>query len=208
MYHIGMLSDAKESQIIGGGHVNKKAAHPHIRYADDDKYPISTLALMRLPSLFGGLFLGIGLSFATSRFEEVISESVQIAFFIPFVVYMAAAVGSQTQTIYARDLRSGKAKFTTYLIKETALGLILGIIFGLASWLISDLWFGVRPVSHAVGLSMLAVISTAPLVGLVITEIFQLEHQDPAVGAGPVATVIQDTISVLVYGSIATAIIL
>jgi Mg/Co/Ni transporter MgtE len=36
----------------------------------------------------------------------------------------------------------------------------------------------------------------------------QLEHSDPAVGAGPIATVVQDTVSILIFGFIASAIIL
>ncbi len=179
-----------------------------IKYADDDRYPISTLALMRIPPLVGGLVLGIGLSFATSRFEEVLMKNVQIAFFIPLVVYMAAAVGGQTQSIYTRDLKSGKAKFGTYLFKETWLGLILGLLFGVISWFIVEIWLGSGELARAVAFSMFAAIATAPLVSLIITEVFELEHQDPAVGAGPVATVIQDTISVVIYGLISSAILL
>ncbi len=186
----------------------KTEAKKIIRYADDDKYPVSTLALMRIPSLVAGLMLGIGLSFVTSRFEEVLSKNIEIAFFIPFIVYMADAVGTQTQNIYTRDLRSGRAKFKNYLAKETALGLVLGSIFGLASWFIVQTWFGSGKLANTIGFSIFTVIATAPLVALVVTEALQLERQDPAVGAGPLATVIQDTISVIVYGLIASAIML
>lgn len=179
-----------------------------IKYADDDRYPVSTLALMRIPPLVGGLVFGIVLSFATSRFEEVLMKNVQIAFFIPLVVYMAAAVGSQTQSIYTRDLKSGKAKFGNYLFKETCLGLILGLFFGLASWLIVEIWFGSEELARAIALSMFAAVAAAPLVALIVTEVFELEHQDPAVGAGPIGTVIQDTISVIIYGMISSAILL
>lgn len=176
--------------------------------ADDDNDSIKTLVWMRIPPLAIGLLLGFVISFAVSRFEEVLLKHVEVAFFIPFVVYMAAAVGNQTQSIYSRDLSSGKAKFTTYLVKEMALGIILGSIFGLISWGIVYVWFGLPQLAMAVGLAMVAAIGTAPLVALLVTEAFQLEHQDPAVGAGPIGTVIQDTISVLLYGLIASAIIL
>lgn len=179
-----------------------------IKYADDDKYPISTLALMRIPPLVGGLVLGMVLSFVMSRFEEVLAKNVQVAFFIPLVVYMASAVGGQTQGIYTRDLKSGKAKFATYLLKETCLGLILGFLFGALSWFIVETWFGSEELARAIALSMFAAVASAPLVALIITEVFELEHQDPAVGAGPIATVIQDTISVIIYGLISSAILL
>lgn len=173
-------------------------------YADDDKYPVAKLALMRIPSLIIGLAMGFILSFVTSRFEEVLATNVQVVFFLPFIVYMADAVGTQTQTIYARDLGRGRAKFSNYLKKETALGLLLGSIFGLVSGLIVVWWLENILIGISVGFSMLLAVFTAPLVALVVTEIFQLEHQDPAVSTGPIATVIQDVLSVVIYGFVAS----
>src|SRR5574344_1766808 len=79
-------------------------------YADDNYEPIKTLCRLRLPSLIIGLVLGICISFVTSNFEEVLSQNVQVAFFMPFVVYIADAIGTQTETIYSRNLKTGKAK--------------------------------------------------------------------------------------------------
>src|SRR3989344_4994924 len=189
------------------GNEEKKHHRHFLKYADDDKYPVSTLALMRLPPLIIGLFFGIGLSFVTSRFEEVLSEHIELAYFIPLIVYMADAIGTQTQSIYVRDLRSGHAHLRNYLLKEIPLGVIFGLIFGIASWFIVSLWIGTPEIARTVGLAMFVATATAPLVALIVTEAFELEHQDPAVGAGPVATVIQDAISVIIYGLIASAII-
>ncbi|OGK55952.1 hypothetical protein A3I50_04440 [Candidatus Roizmanbacteria bacterium RIFCSPLOWO2_02_FULL_37_9] len=179
-----------------------------IPLADDDRDTIKTLIWMRIPPLVVGSILGFILSFATSRFEEVLSKRVEIAFFIPFVVYMADAVGTQTQTIFIRDLSRGTAKFSNYLLKETILGIILGLFFGLLSWIVVSLWFNSARLATAVGLATFTAIGTAPFVAILITKALQLEHQDPAVGAGPIATVIQDTISVVLYGLIASAILL
>ena len=179
-----------------------------IRYADDDITPIGRLVRMRIPSLMIGLVLGILLSFITSRFEEVLAENIRIAFFIPFIVYMADAVGTQTQTIYTRDLRTGKASFKKYLVKESFLGIILGAASSLVVALITAIWFASAELTLAVSLATFGAIAVAPLVALLVTELLQLEHTDPAVGAGPIATVIQDTLSVLIYGLIASAIIL
>lgn len=182
--------------------------HLRIQYADDDTTSVKKLVKLRFPSLIIGLFLGILLSFATSQFEQVLAHEVRIAFFIPFVVYMAAAAGEQTHSIYARDLRTGKTSFKKYLLKETLLGIILGILSSLVSAAIIMIWFGSVKLACAVSLSMFAAISLAPLVALLVTEILQLEHKDPAVGAGPIATVIQDTLSVLIFGGISSLILL
>ena len=178
------------------------------RYADDDKDSLLNLLGMRLPSLMIGLLLGVVLSFVTSRFEEVIASNIAVAFFIPFIVYMADAVGTQTQAIYVRDLRSGKASFRNYMIKETSLGITIGIIASLITGVITYMWLSDINITAAVSISMFLAISSAPIVALIIVELFNLEHSDPAVGSGPIATVIQDTLSVLIYGLVCSAIVL
>ncbi len=170
------------------------------RYADDDKDSLLGLLGMRLPSLMIGLLMGILLSFVTSRFEEVLAKNIHVAFFIPFIVYMADAVGTQTQSIYIRDLKSGKAKFKRYLIKEASLGLFIGLVTAVITGVITNMWFSNISLTLAVSISMFLTVLSSPIVALFIVELFSLEHSDPAVGAGPIATVVQDTLSVLIYG--------
>lgn len=179
-----------------------------IVYADDDYESIGELLTLRSPSLVVGLLLGTGISFLTSSFEEVLSRNVQVAFFLPFIVYVADAIGTQTQSIYARDLRTGKARFGNYLRKEFALGVVFGSVFGVLSGSVVVLWLADKLLAISVASATLIAIATAPLVALVITQMFQLLGRDPAAGSGPVATVVQDMASVLIYGIVASNIML
>ena len=179
-----------------------------IIYAEDDDESIRTLCWLRIPSLVIGLGLGVVISFAVSKFEEVLSRDIRVAFFLPFIVYMADAVGTQTQTIYARDLKAGKAKFRSYLGKELSLGVILGILFGVVSGAVVSVWIGDARLALSVALAMLAATASAPIIALLTTEAFQLIREDPAAGSGPIATVIQDMVSVVIYGVICSAMLL
>lgn len=179
-----------------------------IIYADDDTESVKKLVRLRLPSILVGLCLGVVLAVVFSTFEDVLAKDIRVAFFVPFVVYIAAAVGTQTQSIFSRDLRSRKAKFKNYLIKETGVGLILGIISGALSGLASYIWFRDSMLTMVVSISMFVAVTIAPHTALLVTQLVQKEHLDPAVGAGPIATVIQDTLSVLIYGIIASLILL
>lgn len=179
-----------------------------ISYADDDTNSIPRLIRLRLPSILAGLVLGIALSVLFSKFEQVLEKDIRVAFFVPFVVYIAAAVGAQTQSIYTRDLKSGHASFHKYLLKETGVGIVLGIVSSLASVVITHTWFQDQILTFVVALAMLISVCVAPLVALVVTAALQLEHVDPAVGSGPIATVIQDTFTVLIYGFVAMAVLL
>lgn len=177
-------------------------------YVDDDHTPVKRLLTLRIPSLLVGLFLGLFLSFVTSRFDEVLQKNVAIAYFIPFIVYLSDAVGTQTQTIYVRDLKTGKANFKTYLVKESILGATLGSIFAMLTGLIILGWFKSAELAWAVSLGVFGAVFSAPLIALVITKVLQLEHEDPAVWGGPIATVIQDTVSVVIFGLVASLILL
>lgn len=179
-----------------------------IQYADDDISPVGKLLRLRTPSLVIGLILGLVMSFITSGFEKVLNENIALAFFLPLIVYLADAIGTQTQTIYARDLKTGDASFKKYLIKETLLGALWGIAFSVVSALVIFLWFNSFELIFAVGLSMFCAIVTAPPIALFVTKIIYLHRDDPAVGSGPIATIIQDVISIVIYGFVASAILL
>ncbi|KKW32639.1 MAG: CBS domain pair family protein [Candidatus Uhrbacteria bacterium GW2011_GWA2_52_8d] len=181
---------------------------PKTIYADDDTESVRLLLRLRVPPLALGLFLGLGISILTSRFEEVLKTNVHVVFFLPFIVYIAAAVGAQTQAIYSRDLKSNHAKLRNYLLKEPLLGLCLGAIFGLICLFIVNAWLDDMKLALAVGLSMFITVTVAPIVALLITELLNDLHEDPAVGAAPIATVIQDMTSIVIYGIITSAIIL
>lgn len=184
--------------------MNKKP----ILYADDDYESVPTLLKLRIPTLAIGLILGIGISFVASGFEEVLLQNVQVAFFLPFVVYIADAAGTQTEAIYARALKIGKVKFAKFFWKESVLGIIFGVIFGAVSGIITLLWLKNSLLAVSVSLATLIAIATAPLVALLVTHIFQTIRRDPAAGSGPITTVIQDMISVVIYGVVCSLIIL
>ena len=180
----------------------------NIVYANDDTESIFVLLKIRLPSLVFGLVLGTAVSFITSRFEQVLAQNVRVAFFLPFIMYMADAIATQSQSIYSRNLKSGKAKFHIYLIKELLLGLSVGIVFGIISGLVVQVWFSDYKLALSVGLSMFVVLASAPTVAILITQTIQILHKDPAAGAGPIDSVIQSMLSVLIYGTICSLIFL
>jgi magnesium transporter len=179
-----------------------------IEYADDNYESVKTLFKIRAPALFLGLILGFGISFVTSHFEEVLSSNIEIAFFLPFVVYIADAIGAQTQSIYASNLKLGRAKFSKYLHKELSLGIIFGLMFSLVSGIVSFFWFGDKFLTLSVGLGTFGAIIFSPVLAIILTHAFQLLHKDPAATSGPIITVVQDMASVVIYGIICSLILL
>jgi len=158
----------------------------------------------RLPWLLLGLLGGLVAALIVQQFETALASHVLIVAFIPLVVYLADAVGSQTEIIFVRaialdpELRTF-ARFRSYFSREVivsgTLALILGVLMsGITMW-----WFSAP---HLVPLLFTAIVSTlllAMIVALVIPFIATRLRYDPALTSGPVATVIRDVMTLLVY---------
>lgn len=75
-----------------------------------------------------------------SHFEKILESDIRLSFFIPIIVYMSDAVGTQTETIYVRHLQRKTLDFWKYFFKEVSLGISLGIIFGIATGIFAFFW--------------------------------------------------------------------
>lgn len=174
---------------------------------DDAKERVSLLIKERLPWLIVGLLGGIIITILVSKFANILSKNISLAFFLPVIVYMSDAIGTQTENIYVRNLAKFRDNFLQYFIKELVMGISFGIIFGTLLGLFAQLWIGSTAVSLIVATSMFINGMIAPIVALIVPELLFKEHEDPALGAGPFTTIVQNLISLSVYLLMATLII-
>ena len=154
----------------------------------------------RIPWLLVGLLGGLLATVIVSKYEAILAADVRLAFFIPIIVYLSDAVGTQTETIYVRALAGKKkVKFSKYILKESIVGLGLGLMSGVFLGIFAAYWLGSLAIGLTIGLTMLVNLTLAPVLAVFIPSILYKEHADPALGSGPVATIIQDLISLIVY---------
>jgi magnesium transporter len=88
--------------------------------------------------------------------------------------------------------------------RELATGLAIGLVVAAAFTPFAFVVWGDGRVALAVGLALLASCSIATFVAMLLPWLFQRLGRDPAFGSGPLATVIQDLLSILVYFAVAT----
>lgn len=176
-------------------------------YANDATESVGLLLKIRLPWLVLGLLLSVGMAAVVSRHEDILSLDARIAFFIPLIVYVSDAVGTQTATIYIRNLGKKQAQFKTYVAKELLLGISIGIIFGIIIGLIAKFWLGSNDIALAVGISLVASITSASVMALTFAAALNKFRIDPAIGVDPIVTVVQDVISLIIYFTVASFII-
>lgn len=177
-------------------------------YANDATESIWQLIKIRLPWLCLGLILSLGTAIVVSRYEAILATDTRLVFFIPLIVYVSDAVGTQTATIYIRNLSRRQASFHTYIIKELFIGFSIGAIFGCMVAAATNIWLHSEAVALTVGFAMWASVTTATVFSLLTTAFLNKLKVDPASGADPLVTVFQDVISLVIYFAIATAIII
>jgi magnesium transporter len=172
----------------------------HARHALED--PPLRRAGDRLPWLLVGLLGSILATFVVSRFEQALEKQVFIAFFVPGIVYLADAIGTQTEAIVVRGLSLSQNSLRTLLMGELWTGLLIGLALGCLSFPLVAIAFGNIRIAIAVSLAILTAGGVATTIGLFLPWLFDRLGRDPAFGSGPVATIIQDVLSLLIYFAI------
>jgi magnesium transporter len=76
--------------------------HHEIHEIEELTTPASKLVRARLPSLVLGLIGGLIAAYIVSGFEYVLSSYLALAAFIPVMVYLSDAIGTQSQTLTVR----------------------------------------------------------------------------------------------------------
>lgn len=167
---------------------------------------ISRRFLHRLPWLLLGLVGALAAAAIVGAFERQLEENVILVFFIPGIVYMADAVGTQTETLIIRGLSVG-IPIRHVVRREILTGLLVGLALSLAFFPVALWRWDEQDVALAVSLSLFAACSTATLVAMVLPWFLTRLGKDPAFGSGPLATVIQDLLSILIYFATVSAIV-
>jgi magnesium transporter len=157
----------------------------------------------RLPWILIGL-AGAALSAQiVARYEEALRDRVLLAFFIPGIVYLADAVGTQTETVLVRGMSVG-VRLGQVVLRELLTGLLIGIVVALAAFLLVSAFTGQSDAALGIGISVLAACSTASATAMILPWILNWTGVDPAYGSGPLATVVQDLLSIAIYFTVAT----
>ncbi len=160
----------------------------------------------RVPWLLLGLLGAVLAADIVGLFEKELQANVMLAFFIPGIVYLADAVGTQTEALVIRGLSVG-VSIGHVVRREIFTGLFVGFTLAAVFFPIGLWRWGDAGLAMAVALSIFAACATASFVALSLPWLLNRLGIDPAFGSGPLGTVIQDLLSIVIYFAIATAIV-
>ena len=166
---------------------------------------------IRLPWLFTSFLGGLAAFFIIGGFEASLEKYTYLAAFIPVIMGMGGNIGTQSSTIVVRGIATGRINIRdiwSVVGKELAIGVILGLVYGLFIGVVAKIRFFSEPLSlqlaFSVCLAVISSMSVAALVGSLVPLLFEKANIDPAVATGPFVTTSVDIVSVYCYFMIAT----
>lgn len=162
----------------------------------------------RLPWLLVGLLGSVLATWVVARFEAALAARPALAFFIPGLVYLADAIGTQSEAVAVRGLSLSQASLGRLIGGELRTGALIGGVLGLAAWPLVWAVFGDVRLASAVALALAAASLVASSLGLLLPWALGRLGSDPAYGSGPLATIVQDLLSLLIYFGCVSLIVL
>lgn len=183
----GFLHDTAQARLASGESIGRRLAH-------------------RLPWLLVGLVGALASAVLMRGFEERLSEEVSLAFFVPGLVYLAGAVGTQTETLVVRGLSVG-VSIRSIIRSELLTGLVVAALLAVVTLPFALGLSGDASVAGSVALAILASCATATVTGIALPRLLASIGQDPAFGSGPLVTIVQDLLTIAVYLGLALALV-
>lgn len=162
----------------------------------------------RLPWLVVGLVGSMVATFVVARFESALTAKPALAFFVPGLVYLADAIGTQSEAVAVRGLSLSHVGLAKLIGGELRTGLLIGMALALLALPMIWVVFGELQLAAAVTLALAGASMVASVLGLLLPWLLARIGSDPAYGSGPLATIVQDVLSLLIYFGCVSVIVL
>lgn len=158
----------------------------------------------RLPWLIIGVLGGIMAASIIARFEEFLSSFIALASFIPVMVYMSDAAGTQSEALIIRGLAlDPDLSFKSYFLREIKVGIVIALVSGGLAGLMASITRQNLSLGLIVFLSMFLSILVSVMIATWAPLLFKKINFDPAVATGPLATIVSDLITISIYLGVA-----
>jgi len=168
------------------------------------------IATLRMPWLLFNLGGGFITSAILTYFETSFINILVLVPFVPMIMGLSGAVGSQSATITVRGLAMGRiaeGKVWRNILREMRISSIIAATLGVIITIGAGLIYSAARLGLAVGASVITAIVVSTILGAVIPLFFKAMKIDPALASGPVVTSTNDVVSLVIYMSMGTAIL-
>jgi magnesium transporter len=157
---------------------------------------------LRFTWLLANLVTAILASIVISMFEATIEQMVALAVLMPIVASMGGNAGTQTMTVAVRALATqdlGAANAARIILRESAVGLLNGLVFAVIMAVIVYFWFGSSELGLVIGVAMVVNLFAAGLAGILIPLGLEKFDLDPAIASGVFVTTVTDVVGFFAF---------
>lgn len=142
-------------------------------------------------------------------FEDSLAQVVTLALFIPLLIGVGGNAGSQSASTVTRALAVGEVRprdIGKVFFREIRVGGLLGLLLGTAGFTLAGLFLGWE-MGAVIGLTLLAICTTAATVGGLMPLLARAVKADPAVFSTPFIATFVDATGLILYFTIARAVL-
>ncbi|MBE2249555.1 MAG: magnesium transporter [Myxococcus sp.] len=170
--------------------------------------PLRLRAGRRLSWLSINILLNLLSASVIAVYQDTLSAVIALAVFLPIISDMSGCSGNQAVAVSIRELSLGLVRpgeFLRVVWKESAVGLLNGLVLGLLLGGAAALWKQNLFLGLVVGSALALNTLLAVVLGGVIPLMLKGLKQDPALASGPLLTTVTDMVGFLLVLSLASA---
>jgi magnesium transporter len=141
-------------------------------------------------------------SIVISLFDATIEQMVALAVLMPIVASMGGNAGTQTMTVAVRAIATqdlGPVNALRVIGRETAVGVLNGLLFAAIMGTIVYFWFGNSPLGLVIAAAMIVNLIVAALAGILIPLGLEGLGLDPAIASGVFVTTVTDVVGFFAF---------
>ena len=166
------------------------------------------------------LFIGEMLTAtAMAYFQDEIAKAVVLALFVPLIISSGGNSGSQASTLIIQAMAVGEIRLKDWwrvMRREIISGLLLGAVLAMIGFLRIWIWHSVAPelygdhwiaIGITIAITLLGVVLWGTLAGSMLPMILKKLGADPAVSSAPFVATLVDVTGLIIYFSVAFAIL-
>lgn len=166
---------------------------------------VSFLYKKRVLWLMALVFVNVFSGAIIQGFEDVLSKTIALVFFLPLLIDSGGNAGSQSATLMIRALAMGDVQIKDWaklLGKELAVSLLLGLSMSVGITLLASI--RAPEITLVLIITMTLIVVVGSLIGMLLPFVFTKLKMDPAAASAPLITSMADILGVLIYFTVAS----
>lgn len=180
-----------------------------IGYSMEDGKKISPLRgyRLRMPWLFCNMFAGLLCAVISRWHEAVLAKVLLLAMFIPLVLTLSESVSMQSMTQSLQFMRGGntnKNHLYKKVFNEWQQVILVAISSGLIIGLLSLFWGDGLGPSITICLGIMISVTISAAFGILLPIVLHKTRLDPKIASGPIVLMLADSLTTLIYLSLAS----